>query len=158
MSPTARDEVRLQWLGVADIELARATFTMMCEVFGSDDEGGVLSDGYLGGLLADPSFWALAAIDIRGDPVGGVTAHMLPMTRSESRELFIYDLAVRPDMQRRGIARRLIAQVVERAEQHGLVAVFVPADNDDAHALAFYEAIGGRAAPVTMFDLGHDSG
>ncbi len=162
--------MHLQWLGAADIELARETFAMMEEVFDGDsevdsdnevdgaDQGGSLSDDYLRTLLANPSFWAIAAVDVNGDAVGGVTAHVLAMTRGEISELFIYDLAVRPHMQRRGIARDLIAALVSRAEQRGLSAVFVPADNDDQHALAFYEAIGGRAAPVTMFDLGLRSG
>jgi len=50
----------------------------------------------------------VAAID--GDEiVGGVTAHELGVTRSEDDELFIYDLAVRPAVQRRGIGRRLLS-------------------------------------------------
>ena len=34
--------------------------------------------------------------------------------------------------------------------------MFVPADNDDQHALAFYTAIGGEAAPVTIFSFRGD--
>jgi hypothetical protein len=34
--------------------------------------------------------------------------------------------------------------------------VFVPADNDDTHAVAFYAGLGGRPAKVTMFDLGSE--
>ena len=37
------------------------------------------------------------------------------------------------------------------AAQADLLAAFVPADNDDTHALDFYRAIGGQAQPVTLF-------
>lgn len=42
------------------------------------------------------------------------------------------------------------------AAQAGLLAAFVPADNDDDQALDFYRAIGGQAQAVTFFnfDLG----
>jgi aminoglycoside 3-N-acetyltransferase I len=34
---------------------------------------------------------------------------------------------------------------------------FVPADVEDDHAVAFYQALGGAAAPVTMFTFGADA-
>ena len=37
------------------------------------------------------------------------------------------------------------------------VFIFVPADNDDTHALDFYRAIGGVPAPVTMFTFGEEA-
>ncbi len=37
-----------------------------------------------------------------------------------------------------------------------LVNALVAAADDDAHALAFYESLGGRPAKVTMFDLGEE--
>jgi aminoglycoside 3-N-acetyltransferase I len=83
--------------------------------------------------------------------VGGVTGHVLPMTRSRSSELFIYDLAVRPDCQRRGVGRALVAAIRESAASAGAHTSFVAADDEDRHALAFYRAIGGDGAPVTMF-------
>lgn len=36
----------------------------------------------------------------------------------------------------------------------GIDLVFVPADNVDIHALDFYRALGGVAAPVTIFEFG----
>lgn len=81
-------------------------------------------------------------------------AHVLPMTRSESRELFIYDLAVHPDHQRRGIGRALVEALRALGTSEGIGVAFVPADNEDDHALAFYEALGGEAAPVTIFTFG----
>jgi aminoglycoside 3-N-acetyltransferase I len=135
-------------LKAADRDLARALFSLMAEVFEEDCQP--LSDGYLDRLLAREGFWALAALD--GEQIiGGLTAHVLPMTSAETSELFIYDVAVRRDRQRSGVGRRLIADLRDQAAGAGIAVLFVPADNDDTHALDFYRALGGVASPVTFF-------
>ncbi len=140
-------------LTAADVELARQTFLTMSAVF--ETPGAALDDEYVRALLGRPGFWAFAAID--GDRVlGGLTAHTLPMTRSESAEVFIYALAVVPERQRQGIGRRLVAALREAAAAEGITVAFVPADNEDTHALDFYQAIGGAPAPVTIFTFGDD--
>jgi tRNA-Thr(GGU) m(6)t(6)A37 methyltransferase TsaA len=157
ISPPASDRVEgadgavFERLGVGDGPRARAAFEMMHHVF--DEEPEKLTDAYLAGLLADDSFWAIAAFDA-DEAIGCITGHELPMTRHERRELFVYDLAVREDQQRRGIGRRLVETLVAGAAARDIDVVFVPADDDDDHALAFYERIGGRPDKVTMFDLG----
>ncbi len=132
-------------------------FAMMAEVFREPGEapGKSLSDAYVDRLLARPDFWAIAAL--AGDEVvGGVTAHTLPMTRAECSEIFIYDIAVRSDQQRKGVGRQLMTALRESAAGMGIHDVFVPADNDDLHALEFYRALGGVAAPVTHFTFSSD--
>lgn len=138
-------------LGVEDVRRAREAFTVMHEAFAEDR--GELSDGYLDELLGDRSFWAVAAFD-DGTAVGCITAHALPMTRHERSELFVYDLAVRADRRRDGIGRTLVETLVAEAAREGIDVVFVPADDDDDHALRFYAALGGRPSKVTIFDLG----
>ena len=147
----AAADVRVDRLGRADRERARRTFELMDRVFEAQSEP--VSDAYLEALLARPGFWALSAT-LGDEVVGGLTAHELPMTRSEHIELFVYDLAVREDRQRRGIGRRLVEALLAGAAEAGIDVTFVPADDADDHALAFYAALGGRPAPVTMFDLG----
>ncbi|MEO6956015.1 MAG: GNAT family N-acetyltransferase [Antricoccus sp.] len=146
-------DYRIQRLTRKDLEVARKVFAMMADVFGEDDEGPVtepLTDQYLDRILDRDSFWALAAFD-DGDVVGGLTAHTLPMTRSTESELFIYDLAVRQDQQRRGVGSELIRAARSRAAAEGIDVVFVPADDDDTHALEFYRAQGGAESAVTHF-------
>ncbi|MET0391328.1 MAG: GNAT family N-acetyltransferase [Polyangiales bacterium] len=147
--------VRAKRLTLADRAQARALFTLMTDVF--EEPPRPLSDAYLEQLLGREDFWAYAALDPDGALVGGITAHVLPMTRSEQRELFIYDLAVREDRQRQGIGRCLIAAVSDDAAAQGIGVMFVPADNDDDHALAFYRAVGGAAQPVTLFVFERES-
>ena len=78
------------------------------------------------------------------------------MTTMESPELFIYDIAVRPDYQRQGIGRALMTALRQAAAAEGIADLFVPADNDDRHALEFYRRLGGVAAPVTIFTFSGD--
>jgi aminoglycoside 3-N-acetyltransferase I len=138
-------------LGRGDLTVARETFAMMVDVFDEDVVGRErLSDDYLDQLLRQNSFWALTAF-VGSEIVGGLTAHTLPMTRSASSELLIYDLAVRRENQRQGVGRRLIRELRELAAAVGIRDVFVPADNEDSHALDFCRALGALESPVTHF-------
>lgn len=141
-------KIQTKRLAFGDRELARKLFGMMATVFAVDNER--LSDGYLDRLLSREDFWVIAAL-IENEVVGGVTAHTLSMTRLEVSEVFIFDVAVREDYQRKGIGRYLITVLLEAAAAVGIHEVFVAADNDDAHALDFYQAVGGAASPVTLF-------
>ena len=143
-------------LTVGDRDLARRVFATMAAVF-DEDASATLSDEYLDRLLGRPEFWALAAL--RGDDVlGGLTAHTLPMTRAEVSELFIYDLAVRPEFQRQGVGRALVAALRVAGSAEGINDAFVPADNEDTHALDFYRAVGGDPASVTIFSFSSSAG
>jgi aminoglycoside 3-N-acetyltransferase I len=141
--------LEIRRLAPGDVALARATFALMVEVFG-EEVAAPLGETYLARVLARDDFWAYAAV-VDARPVGGLTAHALPMTRAESTELFIYDLAVQPSHQRQGIGRALVGALLAAAREAGIASVFVPADNEDEHALDFYRAIGGAEAPVTFF-------
>jgi aminoglycoside 3-N-acetyltransferase I len=139
-----------------DERLARETFRTMAAVFEEDEaethdaEGEPLRDEDVAALLRRDAFWALAATE--GDEVvGGVTAHVLPMTRNRTSELFLYDLAVRADQQRRGIGRALVSELLSLARRAGIGTAFVPADDEDTHALEFYRAIGGTESKVRFF-------
>ena len=142
------DKILIRRLTVVDSDVARRLFLLMSEVFA--EECAPLGDGYLRSLLSRLDFWALAAF-VDGDVVGGLTAHSLPMTRTESSEVLIYDIAVRSDQQGKGIGRQLISTLREAANAAGIADIFVPVDHDDLEALEFYRALGGEPAPVTIF-------
>ena len=143
--------VLVRRLTIEDRALARETFLTMAGVFEVDAQP--LGDAYLDRLLARPEFWACAALE-GGRVVGGLTGHVLPMTTSERSELFLYDIAVVPSHQRRGVGRALVATLRDGVAAEGIDVVFVPADDEDVHALDFYRALGGEPAPVTIFTFG----
>jgi aminoglycoside 3-N-acetyltransferase I len=123
-------------------------FVLLAEAF--DEPAEPLSDDYVDQLLASSSFWAIAAFE--GDRVvGGITAHTIPMTRSPRAELFVYDLAVHEDFRRRGVGAGLVTTLRRLAAEAGVAEVFVPADDDDADAVAFYRTLAGHESPVTHF-------
>jgi aminoglycoside 3-N-acetyltransferase I len=140
--------IEVKRLGPDDRDLAGQLFALIADVF--EGHHGPLGAPYLDRLLARDEFWALAALR-DAELVGGLTAHTLPMTRAESCELFIYDVAVRADVQRQGIGRALVTSLREQAKAEGVDVVFVAAENADTHALDFYSALGGDAAEVTVF-------
>ena len=89
------NDIVVRRLGSDDRTAARAMFAMMVDVFdggSGDDDGELITDDYLDRLLSQHSFWALAAF-VGSEIVGGLTAHILPMTKSETSEIFVYDLA-----------------------------------------------------------------
>ncbi len=126
-------------------------FRTLTEVF--EEEPADLDDAWIDRLLAREDFWAFAAY-AEGRCIGGLTAHTLPMTRGAYSEIFIYDIAVQSEHQRKGVGRSLIERLREAAAATGITDVFVAADDEDTHALDFYRALGGVPAPVTMFTFG----
>lgn len=83
--------------------------------------------------------------------VSGLTAQVLPLTRREVQELFIYDIAILSRYRRRGLGARLIEVALATAAASGIAAVFVAADNEDEHALEFYRVLLGESSAVTVF-------
>ena len=141
-------ELEVRRLVRSDTAAAGVMFGLMAAVFGEGSEP--LDDAYVDGLLGREGFWALAAF-VGTEIVGGLTAHTLPLTRSPSSAVFIYDRAVRQDHRRRGVASRLVRELLAAAAFEGIRVVFVPADNEDVHALEFYRVLGAAASPVTFF-------
>lgn len=141
-------QILVRQLLPGDEAAAAAMAATMNAVFGEAGEN--LPADYLRSLLHRDSFWAFAAFD-GTEVVGGLTGHTLPMTRSPSSEVFIYDLAVREDHQRQGVGRRLVQELATAAALQGITEIFVPADNEDTGALQFYLALGSTPQPVTFF-------
>jgi ribosomal protein S18 acetylase RimI-like enzyme len=105
---------------------------------------------YLQSLLEKETvIFYVAITDIK--VVGGLTAHILPSTYFPSSEVYIYDLAVETDFQRKGIGRELINSLKEYCASMQLKEIFVQADLEDRHAIEFYQATGGIAESVVHF-------
>ena len=147
-------DVQFRRLVPGDRRDAVTLFETMSQVF--EEQRSPVSPAYTDQLLASPEFYAIAAMsDSR--IIGGLTAHVIPMTRNESRELFIYDLAVVPDWRRKGVGSGLIGKARELAAQEGVHVAFVMADADDDHAIEFYRSTPATASHAVVFTLVHST-
>ena len=73
------------------------------------------------------------------------------MYYSENSEIFIYDLAVKPEYQRMGVGKSLIHKLKEYCVENGIVEFFVLAHEEDEHAIEFYRSTGGKREDVVNF-------
>ncbi len=137
----------------ADLPLLKAMLAMFGEAFGEPDtyQGAVPDDAYLKRLLDKPSFIALAALHA-GEVVGGIAAYELEKFERARSEIYIYDLAVRADHRRKGVATGLIRALQQIAKDRGAYVIFVQADPGDDAAIRLYESLGTRE-DVHHFDI-----
>lgn len=93
---------------------------------------------YLKKILADE--WNFHVIVALKDNVvvGGLTVYTIQQYYSERPLAYIYDLAVKSEMQRMGIGSILIEFTKSYFAVLGYEEVFVQADRVDKHALDFY--------------------
>jgi aminoglycoside 3-N-acetyltransferase I len=108
-------------------------------------------DAYLRGLLGDPSFIGVAALN--GEKVvGGLAAYVLRKFEQARSEIYIYDLAVDAAHRRLGVATALIGELKRVARERGAYVMFVQADHGDDPAIALYTKLGVRE-DVLHFDI-----
>ena len=141
-------------LQASDLPLMRGLLEMFGEVF----EDAAYSDQpprdeYLRSLLARDDFFAIVAVD-EERVAGGLAAYELVKFEQERSEIYIYDLAVRAEVRRQGIATRLIGELQRLAAQRGAWVIYVQADTgeEDQAAIALYEKLGKREE-VLHFDI-----
>jgi aminoglycoside 3-N-acetyltransferase I len=151
MSPTA--PVTLHLLTPDDLPLMRALTKALGEIFEEEDvySGSPPSDEWILGLLRDPHFIAMAAVK-EGEVAGGLAGYVLPKFEQERSEIFIYDLGVREEHRRQGIALALLREMGRVAKEKGAWAVFIQADADNEPAIALYSKLGPREDAV-HFDI-----
>ena len=147
-------EFTVRRLAPADIGVMRDLLRTLGEAFEDIETFSAKppSQAYLERLLGKPDFVALAAI--QGDEViGGLMAYELQKFEQERSEYYIYDLAVREDCRRRGVATALIEGLKPIAAASGGYVIFVQADYGDDPAVALYTKLGVRE-DVMHFDIG----
>jgi aminoglycoside 3-N-acetyltransferase I len=145
----------IQRLGSGDVDLMEAANRLFGEVFGEEGyHGPPPSRDYLRRLLADDKFIALTAW-IDGRMVGALAGYEMVKFEAERSEIYIYDLAVREECRRQGVATALIEALKPIARQKGAWVIFVQADPPDEPAVALYDKLGAREE-VLHFDIGVD--
>jgi aminoglycoside 3-N-acetyltransferase I len=140
-------------LGAGELRKMRGLLRVFGKAFGEPEtyDSSQPGDVYLQRLLSDPKFVALAAVD-EDEVIGGLAAYELVKLEQERSEFYIYDLAVREDRRRRGVATALIEELKHIAAAAGAWVIFVQADYVDAPAIALYTKLGARE-DVLHFDI-----
>lgn len=145
----------IQRLGSGDVDLMEAANRLFGEVFGEEGyHGPPPGRDHLRRLLADDKFIALTAW-IDGRMVGALAGYEMVKFEAERSEIYIYDLAVREECRRQGVATALIEALKPIARQRGAWVIFVQADPPDEPAVALYDKLGTREE-VLHFDIGVD--
>ncbi len=102
-------------------------------------------------LLADPKTIFLAAF--AGDePVGFVFGYELARRHGDAEMLFVYELDVAEPHRRRGIATRLLRELLRLAEEDGITDAFVLTEPGNDAANALYAKVGGLRSNVHMYE------
>jgi len=143
------DQIEVKKLTQEDLSVFKSLIQLFNIVF-EEDETAVGSEMKLFELLSNNSFVAMAAFH-ENEIVGGLTAYELPLYYSDNSEIFLYDLAVKPEYQRMGIGKSLIRNLREYCLQNGINEFFVFAHEEDAHAVEFYRSTGGKSERVVNF-------
>jgi aminoglycoside 3-N-acetyltransferase I len=128
-------------------------FAQLLEIFAQEfeiEDFTQPNEEYLGQSLENKKFLVFTA-SIDGRIAGGLTGYILNSYYTSSLQIYIYDLAVKKAFQRQGIGKQLIEAVKEYAKENNISELFVQADVEDTHALAFYKATGGEEAEVRHF-------
>lgn len=143
------NDFQIKLLGNDDWQLFQQLTSVFNKVFETEDTQ-IPNESYLSNLLHNPGFLAFVVIS-RGEVAGGLTAYILPMYHAEHSEIFIYDIAVETQFQRKGLGKKLLSSLQDYCKQNGIKEMFVQAHQEDEHALEFYRSTGGKAESVVNF-------
>ncbi len=136
-------------LDYQDVTIFEDVLLLFSDVF-EWEEYTLPSAGYLLQLLQKADFFVFAAL-VNGEVVGGLTAYLFPQYYKLNPLVYVYDLAVKEDFQRQRIGSNLTNAVFTAASEAGAAEVFVQADEEDKHALSFYQSLNGRMDKVRHF-------
>ena len=143
------EPIEVKKLTQEDVSVFKLLIHLFNVVF-EEDEAAISSEAHLFELLSSRHFVALAAF-YENEIAGGLTAYELPMYSSDRSEIFLYDLAIKPDYQRRGIGKHLIHHLKDYCLANGIDEFFVMAHEEDIHAVEFYRSTGGKSEKVVNF-------
>lgn len=111
-----------------------------------------VNDKNIRSLIAKPDFICFVAF-IGDEVVGGLTGYELLMYDQEGSSMYLYDLAVDKNYQRRGIGSNLVGELMDYCRSKDIKDLFVQADVEDQHAVEFYNKIGGDDSETVQFSF-----
>ncbi len=142
-------EIRYQKLEPHQREYLSAMIELYIIVFERENSS-IPSIEYLERLLQDERMMFMSAI-LDNEVVGALTAYVLPSVYGTFNEVFLYDLAIKTTLQRKGIGRHLLYELKAYCKQMGYREIFVAGEMEDTDAILFYKAAGGLPQNVVHF-------
>jgi aminoglycoside 3-N-acetyltransferase I len=146
-----KNEFQIKKLHGNDLAIFKKLILLFHDIFKTENRQ-LPNSTYLKKMLNNSEFICMAVI-CDHEVIGGLTAYELPMYYSSKSEIFIYDVAIQAENQRKGIGKKLITALREYSSKNRISEIFVAANVVDKHALKFYTAIGGIAEKVMHFNL-----
>jgi len=143
-------EFTIEKLGPGGLELAKELI-----LFYQQDDGisypVVPSDDYLRDLLSKEIFHILVALKDNA-LIGGATAYELDMYKKEVKEMFLYEIAVRPEYRGNGIGKALINGLKRICAERNIDEMYVGTTTSNRAAVKLYSSAGGEQVPdITWF-------
>lgn len=102
-----------------------------------ENEEQISENNQLGKLLSNPDFMVFVAKQ-NNKVLGGLTIYVLHRYFGAKPVAYIYDIAVSPDFQGKGLGKALIAEVCKYCKENGCEDAYVEAESDGIEALNFY--------------------
>ncbi len=141
---------KIHRLEVGDLKKMQSLVALLNEVF--EEYHSVGSDKQLEKLLSNPDFHAIVAIE-DDIIVGGVTVYEMARYYSDKSELYIYDIAVKTELQNKGIGKKLLDFLKAYGRENNIETIFVEALSDEDQAVKFYESTFGKREKVDHFNF-----
>ncbi|RJS50291.1 GNAT family N-acetyltransferase [Bacillus sp. PK3_68] len=133
----------------------KSSFSKLVLLFNKEFESqdlNYVNDKNIRNLIAKPDFICFVAF-IGDEVVGGLTGYELLMYDQEGSSMYLYDLAVDKNYQRRGIGSNLVGELMDYCRSKDIKGLFVQADVEDQHAIEFYNKIGGDDSETVQFSF-----
>ena len=141
--------VDVRKLRSSDTDKLKELLLLFSDVFGQTAFS-MPADAHLQKMLGNPQHLVFTAWR-QGVLAGGATAYVLPEFETEGSLVYLYDLAVKTELQRKGIGQQLIAGMKAYCRQQGFAELFVQADEADGYAVDFYRKTGGEELRAVQF-------
>lgn len=123
----------------------------LVDMFDVDDEKDVLSSTeYVRKMLERNDFHVLIALQ-NDKLLGGLTAYEMQMFKSETKEMFLYEIEVAESRRREGIGKALIEHLKEICLEKGIVQMFVGTEKDNLPARKLYVSTDGETDEETVW-------
>lgn len=141
--------IEIKKLDSSDVHLAEELILMFGFSEGSRHQI-YSSTEYVRKMLAKDDFHVIVALE-NDKLVGGLTAYEMMMFKRETTEMFLYEIEVAEDFQRKGIGKALIEFLKKICEEKGIVEIFVGTEDDNFAARKLYSSTGGEADEETVW-------